>query len=258
MNKNSMQELFKNVENMLKKHTSEILTGIGITGMITTTVLAVKATPKAVMLIEERKLDLNTDELDKIEIVKTAWPCYIPSLVSGTISIACIIGASSVNLQRNAALATAYTIADTARKEYRKKVVETIGENKELLVREAVAKEKLETNPIDGQEITITGNGDTLCYESLAGRYFRSDIDSIKRAVNDTNSRLLSNLYVSLNDLYEEIGIKDSKLGYMLGWRLDEGGLIDISFSSHLTSKGEPCLVMDFVNLPTYDYDQYL
>lgn len=258
MSKFNLQAFWKDTEKALKKHSPEILTGIGITGMITTTVLAVKATPKALMLIEERKLDLNTEELKKTEIVKTVWPCYIPTLVTGTLSIACIIGASSVNLRRNAALATAYTIADTARKEYREKVIETIGEKKEMLVRDAIAKDKIEANPVETQQVIITEKGDTLCYDPLSGRYFKSDIDKINRAINEINRRMLDDTYVSLNDFYYEIGLDNTKIGDQLGWRVDTCGLIDMRFSSQLTNDSTPCLVMDFTDAPMYEYDRCL
>lgn len=256
MSKFNFQAFFKDAGNRLKKHSPEILTGIGITGMITTTVLAVRATPKALMLIEERKLDLNTEELKKTEIVKTVWPCYIPTLVTGTLSIACVIGASSVNIRRNAALAAAYALSDSTLKEYREKVIENIGEKKEIEVRDAIAKDRIEKNPVETQQVVITKNGDTLCYDPLSGRYFKSDIEKIKRAVNEINRRMLDDTYVSLNDFYYELELDETKTGNNLGWRVDTCGLIDMRFSSQLTTDGTPCLVMDFIDAPMYDYDR--
>lgn len=241
----------------LKKHGPEILTGIGIAGMITTTALAVKATPKALMLIEEKKLDLDTDELKPIDVVKTVWPCYIPAAISGTVSIACVVGANSVNARRNAALVTAYTLADSSLKEYREKVVETLGEKKDKAVRDAVAKEKIEKDPVERKEVIITETGNTLCYDALSGRYFKSDVDKIRKAVNEINRRLTFNSYVSLNDLYSEIGLDPTGLGDSLGWSIDTG-LIDLDFSSQLTAKDEPCVVLDFMRAPVYDYDRFL
>lgn len=108
MPKQSLASIAKGVRTAMKKHSPEILTGIGIAGMITTTVMAVKATPKALILLEEKKDELDTDRLEPKDIIKTAWPCYIPAVVVGSISVFCLIGASSTNLRRNAALATAY------------------------------------------------------------------------------------------------------------------------------------------------------
>lgn len=105
MPKQSLASIAKSVRTAMKKHSPEILTGIGIAGMITTTVMAVKATPKALILLEEKKDELDTDRLEPKDIIKTAWPCYIPAAVVGSISVFCLIGASSTNLRRNAALA---------------------------------------------------------------------------------------------------------------------------------------------------------
>ena len=115
----------------ISKHSPEILVGVGIAGMLTTVVLAVKATPKALTLIEEKKEEQEVDELTPVETIKATWKCYIPAAVTCVASTACIIGASAVNAKRNAALATAYTLSETALKEYKAKVVETIGEKKE-------------------------------------------------------------------------------------------------------------------------------
>ena len=146
MNKPNMADLFKSVKMAVSQHSPEILTGIGIVGMITTTVLAVKATPKALTLIEEKKEELELypgDKLTPVETVKVTWKCYIPAAVTGATSVACLIGTSSVNLRRNTALATAYNLSATALTEYKEKVIESIGEKKEQTIRDKVAEERV-------------------------------------------------------------------------------------------------------------------
>ena len=108
MSKVSVKDLSQNIKSTLSKRSPEILTGIGIAGMITATILAVKATPKAIKLLDEQYGDNNGNPIPKKEVVRTCWKCYIPSAVTGAASISCLIGASKVNLKRNAALATAY------------------------------------------------------------------------------------------------------------------------------------------------------
>jgi hypothetical protein len=152
MNKTKIATAMKSVQTMVTQHSPEILTGIGIAGMVTTTILAVKATPKALKLLKERE-EVQKEPLTPVETVKTCWKCYIPAAVTGTLSVACLIGASSVNARRNAALATAYKLSETALTEYREKVVETIGEKKEQAVRDAIAKDKVEKNPVKSQEL---------------------------------------------------------------------------------------------------------
>ena len=125
MIKFNVRQIIKGLQVTMAKHSPEILTGIGITGMVATTVLAVRATPKAIALLEEKKLE--TDHISAVDTVKTTWKCYIPAAVTGITSIACLIGANSVNARRSAALATAYSLSQTALTEYKDKVVETIG-----------------------------------------------------------------------------------------------------------------------------------
>ncbi len=252
MGKPNLASIAKSVRTAMKKHSPEILTGIGIAGMITTTIMAVRATPKALILIGDKKDELGTDELTKMETVKAAWPCYIPSALVGTASVLCLIGASSTNMRRNAALATAYTLSETTLKEYQEKVVETIGEKKERDIREQVAKEKMIKNPV--REVILTERGgNTICYDVISGRYFKSDRDTINRIVNELNRQMRDEMYVSLNDFYYELGLDGTKLGDDLGWNMDKG-YIDINYSSHLDANGTPCLVIDYQVAPVYDY----
>ena len=118
MDKKGVTSMVKGIQRALRKHSPEILTGIGIAGMIAATVTAVRATPKALQLIDNKEIS-DGKRLNTQEIIQTTWKCYVPAAITGVLSVACLIGASSVNAKRNAALATAYTISETALKEYR-------------------------------------------------------------------------------------------------------------------------------------------
>jgi len=246
----------KRVQASVNKHSPEILTGIGIAGMIATTIMAVKATPKALILIDNKKKDDLVDRLTPVETVKTTWKCYIPSVITGGLSIACLIGASSTNARRNAALATAYTLSETALKDYRGKVVETLGEKKEKTIRDAIAKDQLNQNPVNNKEVIITKKGDMLCYDALSGRYFKADIDALKKAENELNRQMMNESYVSLNDLYYLLDLDNTNIGYDLGWNINKG-FINLDFSSQLATDGTPCLVINYSVEPRYDYARY-
>ena len=256
MNKPNLSGISKSVRTTMQKHSPEILTGIGIAGMITTTVLAVKATPKALMLIEEKKYEEELDKLTPIETIKTTWNCYVPAAVTGTVSIACLIGASSVNLKRNAALATAYTLSETALKDYRNKVIETIGEKKEQRVRDEVSKEHIERHPVVNTEVILTKKGDTLFLDPITKRYFKSDIENIRRIINELNRRMMDEMYISLNEFYYEIGLEGTDIGDIIGWNIDKG-FIDVHFSAQKADDETPCLVLDYTNRPDYNYNRY-
>lgn len=207
MHKPNVSKVYNDLKKATIKHSPEILTGIGIAGMVSTTVLAVKATPKALLLIENEKKEQNRilreealaqhkeaipiiDRLKPIDTIKVAWKPYIPAVITGTLSMACLIGASSVNIRRNAALATAYSLSETALRDYREKVVETIGEKKEQVIREHVAQKKVDENPMKSATVMVTGGGQVLFLEPVSMRYFRSDVQTVRKVVNDLNYRL--------------------------------------------------------------------
>lgn len=235
----------------INKNSSVLLTGLGVAGMFTTTVLAVKATPRALRIIEA------DDITEKKDIIKAVWTCYLPSLAMGGMSMLCIISGHSVNVKRNAALASVYSLTDKSLREYQAKVIETFGENKEQKVRDDISEDRLKNNPVSKSEVIITGKGPMLCYEALSGRYFQSDVETVKQAVNRINRLLVTDTYrfVTLNDMYYELDLSNTRLGDLMGWHIDDGE-IDIHFSSHLAEDQTPCLVINFDIEPKYiDFD---
>lgn len=258
----NLSKVAKNMQHTLGKYSPQILTGIGVAGMITTVVLAVKATPKALELIEDKKEELDAGKLTVVDTVKTAWKPYIPAAVTGVLSTVCIIGGNAVGTRRTAALAAAYKISETALHEYKDAVVETIGEEKSKEVKEKVAQNKLDKNPVVEKQIIVTNKGTFLCYDSLSGRYFQSDMETIRKAQNDINDYLFSEDYASLNMFYDFLGLEHTRLGAELGWKIDSGTL-QIEFDSTLASDksqgiapGTPCLVLDYNVAPKYEFDK--
>lgn len=260
MNKPNMAALFKNVKMAVSEHSPEILTGLGIAGMITTTVLAVKATPKALELIEDRKDELDiypTEDLPPVEVVKATWKCYIPAAITGVTSVACLISASSVNAKRNAALATAYNLAATSLTEFKEATREVVGEKKEQLIRNKVAEEHINKEPANQSAIIVSGNGNTRCFDSITKQRFTSDIEKIRKAVNDLNRRMVNGEdYISLNEFYAEIGVDQVSIGDELGWNV-ASGLIELDFSAQLDTDGTPCIYIDYTVVPKRGFNRW-
>ena len=278
MNKESIVNFFNGVRSTMDKHSPEILTGIGIAGMITTTVLAVKATPKALELIGEAKYkkeeetvehnckvnkvsECMSSDLKPLEVVKAAWKPYVPAAITGSLSVACIVGASRVNFKRNAALATAYTRSEKALKDYKDSVVETIGEKKEEKIKEKVAQKKVDKQPSSKSEVVmVNSDGNVLFLEPVSNRYFKSDVESIRKIVNNLNYRLTTGTeeYISLSEFYDEIGLSHTSISDEIGWNIYRDGQIAVDMPSAKTDKGEPCLVLDYNVSPRYDYTKLL
>lgn len=257
-----IKNTIRSARRFLGKHSPEILTGIGVAGMITTTVLAVKATPKALQLIEDKKEELGyprdcEEHLTVVDTVKVAWKPYVPAALLCVASVTCLIGASAVNAKRNAALATAYAISERTLLRYRDKVIETIGEKKEKEVRGKIAQDEIDKKNISNSQVIITAGGNTLCMDSISGRTFRSSMDKIQKVVNELNRRMNYENYISLDDFYSELGLESTKNSSYIGWNLDDG-LIQVNFDSCLAENGEPCLYVDYMVAPRYEFDKLM
>lgn len=247
-----IKEIWKTISKSTLKHTPEILTGLGITGMISSTILAVKATPHAQAKIGRAIADKNGDDPSLIETVRIVWKDYLPSAILTVVSTGCLIGATSVSIRRQAALATAYTLSESALSEYSQKVTEEIGEKKERAIREEIAKDKLDSVPYESENVYNTNKGENLCMDSYSGRYFKTNIEDVKQAVNKLNYSLIQQQFISLNDFYYELGLPAVKMGEDLGWPVEKG-LIDVTFGAGLVDGKTPCLVLNYT--PPINYN---
>ena len=246
------------IKKVVSNPNPKLLVSIGVAGFVTTAVLTGKATIKANELINEKKDELHVDKLEPKELIKTTYKCFIPPMVSGILSTACILGANSMHAKRTAALATAYQVAQVGINEYKDSVVELIGEEKEKeIVKRTVEKKvpKIEAEK-PSSDVELNKNDLVLCYDVFAGRGFYSNKNKIMAAVNEVNSRIYHENSASLNYFYECAGAKPSKLGELMGWNTSFRR-INVDIYGDVTKEGVPYLAVEFTHnsLPQYDYD---
>jgi hypothetical protein len=237
---------FKMIKPFMAKHEPEILMATGIGGLVFSTIWGIRASFKASEAINKYKEEKQRDKLTTKETFKLTWKLYLPVVVSTAASIPCIVMSNHVSNKRYAALATAYTVSETALQEYKDKIVEKFGEDKAQEVNKEVTQDKITTTySPNGTQIIMTGNGDQLFYEPLSGRYFKSSWSKIEKAANNLNSDALSGMEneITLNDWFDALGLEPTEAGEILGWNLlnSPKNLIDISMSSHVTSDNIPC-----------------
>jgi len=231
-----------------------ILTGMAVAGVITTTFLAVKATPRALQEISEAESEF-IEPLTVNQKIYLTGHNYIPAVITGVMTISCIIMAQSINASRYAALMGALDASVSEFKQYKDKVTETMGEGKEQKIREAVAQDKVNADPASNREVIITGNGDVLCYDTLSGRYFTSDVESIRKAVNDVNAQILNDGYASVNEFYGRIGLSSNAIGEELGWNTDN--LLDVKYDYVAAEDGKPCLALNYQAAPVRGFYKF-
>lgn len=251
-----MRTLTRTIKRVLSEHGPlvGIITGaVGFTGAIG---LTAKATVQAV-----RRTDYETEKkggkLTAKELIELNWRYYFgPAILwIGSVISLCFAARgykSSVKL-----LATLYAASEAERKRLEEIALEKLGPKKFDEMKDEVAQNRLNMDPVSAHTIYDTGTGVWLCYDSLSGRYFRSSSDHIERAVNRFNNYILTHQAgKSYNDLFYEISpvFSDIEFGKDVGWGYEKG-VVDIRYSTHRADNGEPCLVLEYRIPPYKDFD---
>lgn len=243
-------ELVKNVKRFLMVNEPDILIGMGITGLVYATYASITATIKAT----NRVKDIPEDKKTKKEIFKTVWPLYLPTAVSTLLSVPCIIRGHSITTKRSAALATAFTLSETALQEYQNKAKDIVGDKKAKEIKEAASSEVMKQQ-YNSNNVILTENGDSLFYEPITGRFFKSTWNKIQQAANELNADAIAgNDIITLTDWFDKIGLDRTDISDFMGWYVYEGknSLIDVTLSSSMTPDKVPCASVEYLIEPKY------
>lgn len=205
-----MNNLLSNSKLFMKRNGSTILTCVGGAGVVATSVMAVKATPKALLLLEKAEEEKGED-LSKFEKVVVAGPAYIPSVLVGVSTIACIFGANVLNKRQQASLMSAYAMLDSSYKEYKNKVKDIFGDEEEKVI-EGIAQDKYEEDGISKDDDSL------LFYDEFSGRFFNSTMDKVKQAQYEINRDLALQDSATINDFYEYLDVPKIDSGDEIGW----------------------------------------
>lgn len=224
-----MNNLLSQSKSFLSRNASTILTVLGGVGVVGTAVLAVKATPKALALVEEAEVEKG-EKLTTWEAVKSAGPVYIPAVVVGASTLACIFGANVLNKHQQAALASAYALIDSSYKEYKNKLKELYGEETHNNIIDALAVEKAEDVRVANYNLTSycdlsieDGSSEPrLFYDEYSNRFFQTTIEQVMNAEYHINRNFVLRGYVTLNEFYEFLGLEQTEYGSTVGWAVDD------------------------------------
>lgn len=251
-----MEQLLNKTQNYAKKNAPTILTCIGGVGVVATTVSAIRATPKAVQILEAAK-EIKGDELTKFEKVKMVAPLYIPTIIYGATTILCIFGANILNKRHQASLVSAYALLDNSYKEYKKKVIEIHGEDGEKLLVEAIVEDKYE------EEKPSTESDELLFYDKFSGRFFNSSMNNVLSTFYQINRDVSTNYCATINDFYDYLDIPHIDGGDVLGWSVGMNSeaywqeWIDFGIEEQDMEDGTKCHNIIIYQEPMVDFDEY-
>jgi hypothetical protein len=250
-----MNKLLTCSKRFIKNNSATILTVAGAVGVVTTTVSAVKATPKVLSLLDEVKKEKG-EELTKLETVKIAAPAYIPAFISGAATIACIFGANIINKRTQASLMSAYALLDNSYKEYKQKVNDIYGEDVDKKIKQEIAKDHYD------EKITVDKDKQ-LFYDFFSGRYFESTIEDVQRAEYRINRNLAMRDYATLNEFYDLLGLEPIEGGDKLGWSTGMhfeyywSSWIDFTHELTVLEDGLECYLVIIDHEPLLGWEEY-
>lgn len=282
MNLNSLKLLANRKLLVVKKYSPEILVTVGIVGVIASTVMACKATTKAHEVLDKAKekkdaIDeaaafenyTENDRKKDLVLVYTQTgvdfaKLYGPSVILGTLSIGCILGAHHILRKRNLALVAAYAVLDDSFKKYRSRVVADAGEEKDLEYQYGVKEEKVETVVVDeatgkSKKVKSTKKVVDPNGVSLYARFFDElnqnwnpipeyNMAFLKHQQNYFNDLLRIRGHVFLNEVYDELGIERSSAGAVVGWVLTKDSESSDNYIDFGLYDATRPRVRDFVN----------
>ena len=256
--KNKLMNVYNGVKGKVEKHSPEILMGVGVVGVVATTVTACRATMKLNDILDEcvetrdkiksvqenpayedRYSDEDAQKDLTINYVQTGVKVaklYAPSVALGVLSIGCLVGSHSVMQKRNAALSAAYLTVDKSFKEYKQRVIDRVGEEVEKEIRYGIkAEEVVETvTDEEGNETTVTETvkmmnpnlySDYARFFDESSPYWQKDPEYnlvfLKAQQQYANDLLRAKGRLFLNDVYDMLGIEKTKAGQIVGWVYD-------------------------------------
>lgn len=245
---------------------STILTCISGIGLIATAIMAVRATPKAMQLLQEAEEEKG-DELTNWETIQTAGPTYIPAILLGISTMACIFGANVLNRRNQASLMSAYALLDNSYKDYKRKLKELYGDEAHQNIVDNLAIEKAENIVIDAPgffqnyrlEVDDENEAVMLFYDEFGKRYFESTMARVISAEYHLNRNYVIGGVILLNEFYAFLGLDPTDYGSEVGWCItdDEIYWIDFNHRKVIMDDGLECCIIEMAIEPSIDWKEY-
>lgn len=238
------RQLTKDVKKSVVANAPMITTVTAVSGVVGTAIFAAQGGIKAHEVLEDLKRE---QEVDWKETVKATWKFYIPTGLCMSATIASIILLHNEGARRLAASAALYALSEQSFAEYREAVAEKLGEEEESKVRAEIANKKLKAREEEVSTIVIGGD-EVLMLDSLSGRLFKSTVEDVRAAVNEINNEIIHNLYASLSEFYNIVGLDETAYSDEIGWNQDD--LLQIDFEPAMAPNNRPCLEITYNVMP--------
>lgn len=244
-------ELIKNTQHVLKENSPSILAALAVGGVVTTGLAAYSFGHRygyeEAMLEETQSVRLTGKEK-----VERYWRPVVPVLLVASGTIFCVVASTVVSNRRNAALGGLVALGEVTLREYKDKVREVVTKDKAERVERELAQDKLDRQ--DSNEVVFVGDGDILMFDVLTSRTFKSSKLAVERAEVEIGRRLLSDMYISQNEWYDEIGLPRVAMGDDQGWNHDMP--LEVKFVA-LIKDEKPVIGVDYKFHPSITFNRF-
>lgn len=249
MNLHAITRLIDIVGDATRRHAPLVLAASAIAGVVGTAALSAKAGIKAHETM--KRVDPVDGEHPTVSYIKNTWQTWLVPVATCALTATSIVLLHSTHKKRYAALMGLYVLGDKAFQEYRDSVEEVVSKKDKTQIREKQA-EKL-VSRLENEPVQEARGGDTLVYDAFSGRAFRSDMETLRAAVNEFNHNLIMHNYGTVNEFYSLLSLEGIGAGEDLGWNSDY--LLEMRYeASFILGSTEPAICMEFRNKPSAAY----
>lgn len=248
----NLKPFFKTAQKFVTDNSPGILTGLAVAGTVMTAVLTGKAAYEVGAKVANAIETEGPDDNATGDLVKKYWKEFVPAAVVGAATITCVVGANHISTRRAAAIAAAFKLSEELANEYKERVVQQLGAQKEEKMRAELAKNRMDRTP--GADTIIIVGPEVLFHDALSGRFFKGEVEKLKAAVNEINHQINNFYHASLTEFYEKIGLSGTVFSDEVGWNSDE--LLDVKYAATLLDDGRPAISIEFRTTPIRGYDR--
>lgn len=215
-----MRKAIKTIKRFFRRNSATIMTGAGVTLSYIAVANAIKVTPEAKELIEERKEELCVEELPIKETIKTCWKLYLPSASSMVASTALIFRGNKLHIRDKATLIATNELTNIVLEKYRETTRNAIGEKKEKLLY-TEAEHMAYAPKTDASLVYHTPYGNQRFHDCGTGREFYSDMTHMDKALSSVNSTLSIYGFADVSVFYNELDIDGGSIAEDFEWNAD-------------------------------------
>jgi hypothetical protein len=271
----NMKDTIKSIGKVIADNRSNIITALVATGVVSTTIRAIKDTPKVNLMIDEAVAEKGEDLTKKEKVVIYAKG-YWKTIAIGTGTLVLLVGNRVLDQKSMTGLVGAYVAAENKIQSIKESIKETVDEETQKKITDKTTEKEIEKNPPEEPNNCLPAisnprqYGLDLFWDDWRGQWIWTTRERIEAACAYCNKVLVRDDVVSVETFYDQLGVETGLESSMFGWNLsqytypphDGKEKVAVEYDSSWGSYDDPSNgkmfgILRFVNEPVYRYEYY-